>query len=176
MPLSPQERIRPARPSDWPELAALWRRSVEATHHFLQPSDLEAIDAAMLRAYLPAMRELWLLEREGRVAGFRGGDALRVEMLFVDPPFFGQGVGTALLRHACAGRRRVELDVNEQNTGARAFYARLGFRVCGRSPVDSDGRPYPLLHLVWEADGRPSRSPGYMPSLSLKGKIHFPSS
>lgn len=154
MPLSRQERLRPALPADCPGLAALWRRSVEATHHFLQASDLESIGAAMLRAYLPAMRELWLLEREGRPAGFWGGDALRVEMLFVDPPFFGQGVGSTLLRHACAGKRRVELDVNEQNAGARAFYARQGFRVCGRSPVDNDGRPYPLLHLVWEDDGR----------------------
>ena len=154
MPLSRQERLRPALPADWPGLAALWRRSVEATHHFLQASDLESIGAAMLRAYLPAMRELWLLEREGRPAGFWGGDALRVEMLFVDPPFFGQGVGSTLLRHACAGKRRVELDVNEQNAGARAFYARQGFRVYGRSPVDNDGRPYPLLHLVWEGDGR----------------------
>lgn len=154
MPLSRQERLRPALPADWPGLAALWRRSVEATHHFLQASDLESIGAAMLRAYLPAMRELWLLEREGRPAGFWGGDALRVEMLFVDPSFFGQGVGSTLLRHACAGKRRVELDVNEQNAGARAFYARQGFRVCRRSPVDNDGRPYPLLHLVWEDDGR----------------------
>lgn len=152
MPLNRQEVIRPALSGDWPELAALWRRSVEATHDFLHSADLESIGAAMLRAYLPAMRELWLLERAGRAAGFWGGDALRVEMLFVDPPFFRQGVGTALLRHACTGKRRVELDVNEQNAGARAFYARLGFRVCGRSPVDNDGRPYPLLHLVREAE------------------------
>lgn len=144
--------IRPARPGDWPELAALWRRSVEATHDFLDPADLEAIAAAMLPVYLPAMRQCRLLERDGRVAGFWAGDRLRVEMLFVDPAFFGQGVGRALLLDACAGKPRVELDVNERNPRARAFYARQGFRVCGRSPVDNDGRPYPLLHLVRETD------------------------
>lgn len=145
--------IRPARPGDWPELAALWRRSVEATHDFLDPADREAIAAAMLPVYLPAMRQCRLLERDGRVAGFWAGDNLRVEMLFVDPAFFGQGVGRALVRDACAGKTRVELDVNEQNPRARAFYARQGFRVRGRSPVDNDGRPYPLLHLVRETDG-----------------------
>lgn len=149
--------IRPARPEDWPALAALWRRSVEATHDFLAPADLAAIAAAMLPVYLPAMRQCRVLERDGRPAGFWAGDNLRVEMLFVEPAFFGQGVGKALLRDACAGKARVELDVNEQNGRARAFYARQGFRVCGRSPVDNDGRPYPLLHLVREADGRPTR-------------------
>lgn len=144
--------IRPARPEDWPELAALWRRSVEATHDFLDPADLEAIAAAMLPVYLPAMRLCRVLERDGRVAGFWAGDRGRVEMLFVEPAFFGQGVGRALLRDACAGKTRVELDVNEQNLRARAFYARQGFRVRGRSPADNDGRPYPLLHLVRETD------------------------
>lgn len=151
------DSIRPARPEDWPELAALWRRSVEATHDFLDPADLEAIAAAMLPVYLPAMRQCRVLERDGRLVGFWAGDARRVEMLFADPAFFGQGVGKALLRDACAGKARVELDVNEQNGRARAFYARQGFRVCGRSPVDNDGRPYPLLHLVRETDDEPHR-------------------
>ena len=151
------DSIRPARPEDWPELAALWRRSVEATHDFLDPADLEAIGTAMLPVYLPAMRQCRVLERNGRVAGFWAGDNLRLEMLFVDPAFFGQGVGKALLRDACAGKARVELDVNEQNPRARAFYARQGFRVCGRSPVDHDGRPYPLLHLVRATDGGRNR-------------------
>lgn len=151
------DSIRPARPEDWPELAALWRRSVEATHDFLDPADLEAIAAAMLPVYLPAMRQCRVLERDGRLAGFWAGDNLRLEMLFADPAFFGQGVGKALLRDACSGKTRVELDVNEQNPRARAFYARQGFRVCGRSPVDNDGRPYPLLHLAWQADGGRNR-------------------
>ena len=40
-----------------------------------------------------------------------------------------------------------ELDVNEQNPGAVEFYRRRGFEQVGRSPVDSDGRPFPLLHF-----------------------------
>lgn len=147
--------LRPATARDWPALTALWRRSVEATHDFLLPADLESIAAAMPRHYLPAMRQLWLLEEDGNLRGFWGGwqqgAVLRVEMLFVAPEAFRQGVGRRLLAHACAGRRHVSLDVNEQNTGARAFYVRCGFRVRGRSPLDGDGRPYPLLHLSWDA-------------------------
>jgi hypothetical protein len=29
----------------------------------------------------------------------------------------------------------------------RDFYAALGFRVVGRSPLDDGGRPFPLLHM-----------------------------
>jgi putative acetyltransferase len=37
--------------------------------------------------------------------------------------------------------------VNEQNRSALAFYEHLGFERTGRSPVDGQGRPYPLIHL-----------------------------
>ena len=40
-----------------------------------------------------------------------------------------------------------ELDVNEQNPEAIAFYTRRGFEVIGRSETDDAGRPYPLLHM-----------------------------
>jgi putative acetyltransferase len=39
------------------------------------------------------------------------------------------------------------VDVNEQNGAALGFYEALGFEVVDRSPVDEDGRPFPLLHL-----------------------------
>jgi putative acetyltransferase len=38
-------------------------------------------------------------------------------------------------------------DVNEQNGQAVGFYKRMGFTATGRSPLDGQGRPYPLLHL-----------------------------
>ena len=39
------------------------------------------------------------------------------------------------------------VEVNEQNPAACGFYEALGFVVIGRSPVDDDGRPFPLLHM-----------------------------
>jgi putative acetyltransferase len=43
------------------------------------------------------------------------------------------------------------VDVNEQNTKAVGFYERIGFKRTGRSRLDGQGRPYPLLHLSWAA-------------------------
>jgi putative acetyltransferase len=37
--------------------------------------------------------------------------------------------------------------VNEQNAQAVGFYEHLGFQRTGRSDKDSQGRPYPLIHL-----------------------------
>jgi putative acetyltransferase len=45
--------------------------------------------------------------------------------------------------------------VNEQNPAAVGFYEALGFTVRGRSPVDGEGRPFPLLHMHRPAPGAP---------------------
>jgi putative acetyltransferase len=39
-------------------------------------------------------------------------------------------------------------DVNEQNAQAVGFYEHMGFTRTGRSPLDGQGRPYPLIHLA----------------------------
>ncbi|GIG36562.1 acetyltransferase [Cellulomonas pakistanensis] len=137
--------LRPATPEDRKTLVDVWRRAVLSTHDFLGPGDVDRYEA-VVRAALPLLT-VTVAERSGRVVGFAGVDGARVEMLFVDPDAHGAGVGSALLERAVTGLPAVEVDVNEQNQGARAFYARRGFRPVGRSAVDGQGRPYPLLHL-----------------------------
>jgi putative acetyltransferase len=41
----------------------------------------------------------------------------------------------------------MSVDVNEQNPQATAFYQHYGFVQTGRSPLDGEGRPLPLLHM-----------------------------
>ena len=52
-----------------------------------------------------------------------------------------------LLGHARRLKGALTVDVNEQNPEAVRFYEACGFAVVGRSEVDSDGRPFPLLHM-----------------------------
>ena len=148
--------IRLATGADHEALTQLWRRSVEATHQFLPPDEVERLFEDVRRLYLPGVEALWLAELPqtpfagARPVGFMGCNGPQVEMLFVDPACFRCGVGTALLAHAKAAHQQLTLDVNEQNPQALAFYKRQGFRIVGRSAQDGQGMPYPLLHMVWQ--------------------------
>ncbi|UPW07077.1 GNAT family N-acetyltransferase [Gordonia terrae] len=139
-------RLRQADGADTDRLVAVWRSAVEATHHFLTPADIDGFASRLARDFFPAV-ELVVVEVGGVIVGFSGTADNRLEMLFVDSAAHGRGIGTVLLDHAVERVGIDELDVNEQNPGAVEFYRRRGFDQVGRSPVDSDGRPFPLLHL-----------------------------
>ena len=74
-----------------------------------------------------------------------------MQALFVDPACRGTGIGAALVRHGLALHPRMTTDVNEQNGQAVGFYERMGFKRIGRSALDDQGRPYPLIHLAYQA-------------------------
>ncbi len=139
--------VRPATPDDHPDLLRVWRRAVEATHHFLAPADIDFYERAVA-AYLPRMADLRVVDGpDGRPAGFVAQEEGEVHMLFVDPAVHGRGLGTRLLDAVAAEQPVLRLDVNEQNESGRRFYAARGFTEVGRSPLDGEGRPFPLLHL-----------------------------
>lgn len=142
-------RIRPGVAAEHPALADLWRRSVAVTHTFLPVAVMDELYPEVRDTYLSAV-ELWVAERDGVPLAFMGlshSDITRVEMLFVDASARGSGLGSALLNHARKLHGRLAVDVNEQNTSAYGFYLSQGFEVTGRSELDNQGRPYPLLLL-----------------------------
>jgi putative acetyltransferase len=93
--------------------------------------------------------DLWVLaDPDDAPAGFMGLVGADVAALFLDPDRRGQGGGGRLVEHAqVLHPGDLTVDVNEQNPEARGFYEALGFVVVSRSPLDSDGRPFPLLHM-----------------------------
>jgi putative acetyltransferase len=145
--------IRLAGPSDSAALLALWERSVRATHSFLTEADITFYRPLVAEALSGDKLELWVLTDRANVPiGFLGLSANAIEALFLEPAYRGQGWGRRLVAHAQALRTGpLAVDVNEQNAAARGFYEALGFVVVGRSPLDSAGRPYPLLHMRREA-------------------------
>ncbi|MFC8732317.1 acetyltransferase [Luteimicrobium sp. NPDC057192] len=144
---APGVTIRRTRgPDEYPRLVAVWRTAVDATHDFLSVAHRDAIETRLASDYFPQVG-LVVAERDGVVVGFAGTAGDRLEMLFVDDAERGRGIGTALLEHV-VGLGVTAVDVNEQNPQAVAFYRRRGFDVVGRSALDDDGRPYPLLHLA----------------------------
>lgn len=134
--------------SDYPELTCLWERSVRATHNFLPENDILFFRPLILNAFLPQVKLYCTKGSLGVIHGFIGVADDKVEMLFVDPEYFGQGLGKALLNYAVETLNIHFVDVNEQNQQAVNFYLKYGFKIKGRSETDGMGKPYPLLHLA----------------------------
>jgi len=140
--------IRRSNVEDGDLLVAIWRSSVAATHSFVSPSDLAAIDLEVQR-FLPAAPAWLALDQARLPIGFMGLADGAIESLFVAGGQQGRGVGRALVNHAMRRSGYLTTVVNEQNEQAVGFYRHLGFIVAGRSPTDEEGRPYPILHMKW---------------------------
>lgn len=139
--------IRQRIAADNPRLLDIWLRAVHATHHFLQASDIDALLPQVRDLYLPAV-EVWVaVDSDDHPLGFIGLNETHVEMLFIDPEVRGQGIGTRLLDFMRESRPALSVDVNEQNPKAVGFYLHYGFVQTGRSPIDGQGQPFPLLHM-----------------------------
>ena len=140
------------------ELVACWRASVEATHTFLTPDDIERIAAYVPDAIASVAHLAVCRDENGQVVGFIGVDGTMIEMLFIHPSLRGCGLGSLLLDHAVSEHGATLVDVNEQNEQGRldgneqnkqavGFYEHCGFEVFDRSATDGMGDPFPILHM-----------------------------
>ncbi|MET7285404.1 GNAT family N-acetyltransferase [Streptomyces sp. NPDC005573] len=83
-----------------------------------------------------------------------GGTTADAELyaIYVDPAHLGSGVGRALLAESlgrCSGASRLLLWVLRENTRARRFYERAGFRPDGaEEPFDVDGVAVPEVRYA----------------------------
>ncbi len=132
---------------DYETLAGIWERSVRATHTFLPEEDIIDIKSALATEYFPHVDLYGVLSEEGAIAGFMGISGTKLEMLFIDDCMRGRGLGTRLVESAIA-MGVSSVDVNEQNEAALGFYLAKGFHMVSRDEYDSEGRPFPILHLA----------------------------
>jgi putative acetyltransferase len=140
--------IRRAKASEREILLEIWLRSVRATHHFVPAQEIDSM-IPDVRSYLASeATQFWVATDErDAVMGFAGMAGSKMESLFLAPEFQRRGIGRQLVRYMQQQHGELRVDVNEQNSGAVDFYRSCGFVVDGRSPLDDQGRPYPLLHL-----------------------------
>ncbi|RDE25033.1 GNAT family N-acetyltransferase [Motiliproteus coralliicola] len=123
----------------------------QGVHRAAHPELFTAVDSAAFKDFLlqsldSSTSYLRIAKRQTEIAGFlfveiyqHHGSIIRlprkfacVELIYVDPGYRRQGVGSALLNDAkqiarLEGVDRVELDVMAFNGGARDFYANQGF-------------------------------------------------
>ncbi|AKM45267.1 acetyltransferase [Burkholderia contaminans] len=142
-------KIRASRSEEGARAVEIWRGAVDATHDFLSPEDRRAIDE-MVCGFLPQAL-LWLaVDTNDYPLAFMFIENGHMQALFVDPACRGTGIGAALVRHGLTLHPTMTTDVNEQNSQAMGFYEKMGFERTGRSSVDDQGRPYPLIHLEYQ--------------------------
>ena len=140
-------KIREIAPGEIEPLVQVWLRSVRATHQFLSEDDIRTLEPLVREQVLPKL-ETWVLrtDADGPI-GFMVLSGNSLEGLFIDPDHIGCGGGKLMLAHARKLKGPLIVDVNEQNPAALGFYLANGFEVIGRSPMDTAGRPFPLIHL-----------------------------
>ncbi len=137
--------IRTVEAAEYPVLIKIWESAVLHTHDFLRQEDFY-----YYREQLPLyFGQVTLLgyESGGSLTAFMGIAGPSLEMLFAHNDHRGRGIGKQLLVHAMEQLQVTRVDVNEQNRQAVAFYQHMGFHVVKRSPLDGQGKAYPLLHM-----------------------------
>lgn len=137
--------IRSAREADLDALTDVWERAASSSHGFMDPDDFAALRPAIRDAYLPSM-DVWLIDLDGRPVAFVGARGSHVELLYVDPPFQGTGLGTRLLA-AVGENGATSVEVYADNPVGVAFYRSQGFVEVLRRDRDAADRPYPMVVL-----------------------------
>lgn len=129
------------------EILNLWEDSVRATHHFLKEEDIQYYKGNIRKHYLNAVSLFVIRDEKEQILGFMGTSDDSIEMLFIDPKKRGRGIGKRFVEYAISKLNIQKVDVNEQNEQAIVFYLKMGFIVESQSPLDGEGKPYPILHM-----------------------------
>lgn len=132
--------------SHFTQIIELWEASVRASHHFLKPEEISFYKPLVLKYALPEAT-LFGTTDQNKLTGFIGLRGNKVEMLFIHPDYFGQGLGSELLNFAVKEQKCSLIDVNEENPRAYQFYLKHGFTLLSRDELDDCGKPHPILHL-----------------------------
>jgi putative acetyltransferase len=118
--------IREYRSEDTDALVAIWRAASELAHPFLTDTFMEQEAINLRELYFPNA-ETWVIEDDGKPAGFVALVGDEIGGLFLDPSLHGRGLGKALVDHVVALKGPLRVEVFEKNTIGRRFYERYGF-------------------------------------------------
>lgn len=128
-------------------LLNVWEASVRATHNFLMEDDINFIKPYAQQGFIAISELVYVVDEQGSISGFMGVENGKIEMLFIHPLHRENGLEKKFIYHALNIFKASFVDVNEQNIQAVGFYKHMGFKVIGRSPLDDNGNPFPILHM-----------------------------
>jgi GNAT superfamily N-acetyltransferase len=122
--------IRPYKENDFDHVTQLWRRSREISLPEFQrkkgyPFEM---DQAYFKDSVLKKNSVWVAETNSKPSGFLAICRDFIDLLYVDPDNWNQGVGKALLSHArSSSPNHLWLFTLQVNHKARTFYQKNGF-------------------------------------------------
>ncbi len=132
--------------SDYAKLIEIWEKAAKDSHHFLSKESFELIKSKLVE-YFNSL-EVYVYKKAGKDVAFMGVKDDKVDMLFCDPDYQGQGIGTFMLNYAINLLNVRFVDVHEDNSAAIEFYKKNGFHEVART--EHDIFKYHTIHLSYE--------------------------
>lgn len=140
--------IRDFAPADWARICEI--------HDLARPDELRG--SCDPRAFVPILKDpqvedlkqsqKFVAEADQRVVGFVGVNQRCLGWLYIDPAYYGQGIGKLLLAKGLeaigAGAYTIVLDGNQ---AALQLYLKAGFEEVRRFNSDNEGYPVVCLRL-----------------------------
>ena len=151
---SDQTAIRKAQSTnDYLVCADIWLRASLLAHDFIDGDFWRAKQAAMASVYLPSSLVTLAVGAQGEVVAFSAVRGNKLEALFVEPGFWGQGLGRKLLDQIFDGHQELTLTVYAKNKRAVDFYLIRGLEVAGRGLCPFIGAEE--LTMIWSRNKVP---------------------
>ncbi len=142
--------ITPANAAQIPELARVFREAFRATYpHFPELHTAEE-DVAFFRDVIFAKHQVHVAQN-GMITGFIAFDRDWVHHLYLLPAAQGYGTGRALLALAQRESTYLQLWTFQENTRARVFYHKHGFREIRETDGAENEEKQPDVLLEWRA-------------------------
>ena len=140
-------KIRPARESDAPQIAAILSGWIDATGWM--PRVHSHAEDRGFGEFLIAKTDVRVATAGGKTVGFLAARGPSIEALYVVDDWRGQGVGQALLDDLRTEQPELQLWTFQANDGARRFYARNGFEEVELTDGAGNDEKLPDVRLVW---------------------------
>ncbi len=141
-----QERtIESAAQTDFLEIVDIWEASVRATHTFLSEPDIQELRPLILNEYLMAVT-LFCVREDGKILGFLGLSPTRSKCSSSGlTPAARESANNLFASPSTKKASAKSMSTNK--TQAVGFYEHLGFATGGRSPLDPQGKLFPVLSM-----------------------------
>jgi len=141
--------LRKATKSDAARIADIHRASRMGAMPWLPDLHTPAEDLWFYENLVIPDQDVMVYEVDGTIAGFISCADGWLHHLYVDPEYWGKGLGAVLLLHAQAHNKSLQLWVFQQNEKARGFYAAHGFSELELTDGKANEEQLPDVKMIW---------------------------